>query len=295
MGIQAVVAAPILDRAGEVIGALYGNRRGRGTSSFARGADATPLTELEATLTEVLASSVAAGLARLEQEKAALAARVQFEQFFTPELARYLADQPDLLEGRDAEITLLFCDIRGFSRISERIGPAQTVHWVGDVLESLSDCVLARGGVLVNYMGDELLAMWGAPEKQDDHSKRACDAGLAMLARLPELNARWQSVLGEPIQVGIGINTGMACVGNMGSRRKFVYGPQGDTVNLASRVQGATKYLQAPILLTGSTQMRLDDGFKTRRLCQVRVVNIARPVDLYELRAPEEPGWEALQ
>ena len=82
------------------------------------------ITELEARLVELLASGVAAGLARLEQEQAALAARVQFEQFFTPELARQLALQPDLLKGRDTEVTLLFCDIRGFSRISERLGPA---------------------------------------------------------------------------------------------------------------------------------------------------------------------------
>jgi adenylate cyclase len=289
VGLQAVVAAPILNPAGDVIGALYGMRRGR---SMASGA---PLTELEATLTEVLASTVAAGLARLEQERAALAARVQFEQFFTPELARYLTEQPDLLEGRNAEVTLLFCDIRGFSRISERMGPLQTIHWVSDVLESLSECVLARQGVLVNYMGDELLAMWGAPEKQEDHACRACRAALEMRARLPELNARWQQTVGEPIRIGIGINTGMACVGNMGSKRKFVYGPQGDTVNLASRVQGATRYLRSPILITGSTRERLDAAFTARRLCQVRVVNIARPVDLWELRAPNEPGWTALQ
>jgi adenylate cyclase len=289
MGVQAVVAAPILDREGKVIGALYGNRRGRGPAS------GVPLTELEATLTEVLASSVAAGLARLEQERAALAARVQFEQFFTPELARYLADQPDLLEGRDAEVTLLFCDIRGFSRIAERMGPAQTIHWVSEVLESLSECVLARRGVLVNYMGDELLAMWGAPEKQEDHARLACRAALEMRARLPELNTRWQETVGEPIRIGIGINTGMACVGNMGSKRKFVYGPQGDTVNLASRVQGATRYLRSPILITGSTRERLDAEFSARRLCQVRVVNIARPVDLWELRTADEPGWPALK
>jgi adenylate cyclase len=289
VGVQAVVAAPILSPAGEVIGALYGNRRGRGMASGG------PLTELEATLTEVLAGSVAAGLARLEQERVALAARVQFEQFFTPELARYLTEQPDLLQGRDAEVTLLFCDIRGFSRISERMGPAQTIHWVSEVLESLSECVLARQGVLVNYMGDELLAMWGAPEKQEDHACRACRAALEMRARLPELNARWQETVGEPIRIGIGINTGMACVGNMGSKRKFVYGPQGDTVNLASRVQGATRYLRSPILITGSTRECLDPSFSARRLCQVRVVNIARPVDLWELRGPDESAWQALK
>jgi adenylate cyclase len=130
-GVEAFVAAPILDRHGAVIGALYGDRREGGPASPG------PITELEAMLVEVLARGVAAGLARLEQEQAALAARVQFEQFFTPELSRQLSLQPDLLKGRDAEVTVLFCDIRGFSRISERLGPAGTVEWVGDVMAAL--------------------------------------------------------------------------------------------------------------------------------------------------------------
>ena len=85
---------------------------------------------------------------------------------------------------------------------------------------------------------------------------------------------------------GIGINTGMARVGNMGSRHKFKYGPLGNTVNLASRVQGATKYLRSPILITGSTNRQIGEGFLVRRLCQVRVVNIVEPVELHELAAP---------
>src|SRR5262249_55483309 len=161
-------------------------------------------------------SGVAAGLARLEQEQAALAAQVRFEQFFTPELSRQLAARPGLLESRDCEVTALFCDIRGFSRISERLGPAQTVTWMSDVLGSLSDCVLAHRGVLVNYVGDELLAMWGAPEEQPDHAMLACRAALAMLEQLPVLSRRWRDLLQEEMSFGIGINTGQACVGNIG-------------------------------------------------------------------------------
>jgi len=284
--VEAVVAAPILDRNGTVIGALYGDRR-QGTGS----ASAGPITEVEGMLVELLARGVAAGLARLEQEQTAAALRVQFEQFFSPELARHLARQPDLLKGRDAEVTILFCDIRGFSRISERLGPAQTLEWIGDVLEILSDCVRAEGGVLVDYIGDELMAMWGAPDEQPDHARRACRAALDMLARLPELNDRWQSVLKEPMGIGVGVNTGPARVGNTGSRHKFKYGPLGNTVNLASRVQGATKYLQCKLLITGATQARLDDGFATRRLCRVRVVNIAEPLELYELVPGDSAGW----
>jgi adenylate cyclase len=284
--IDAVVAAPILDRHGTVIGALYGDRRQKlGSASTER------ITELKAMLVEVLARGIAAGLARLEQEQAVLAARVQFEQFFTPELSRQLARQPDLLQGRDTEVTILFCDIRGFSRISEHLGPARSVEWISDVMGALSDCVRAHAGVLVDYVGDELMAMWGAPEEQTDHTQLACRAALAMLDQVPKLNERWQTVLKEPMEVGIGINTGLARVGNIGSHHKFKYGPLGNSVNLASRVQGATKYLKCKLLITGETQAALDSSFATRRLCPVRVVNIAEPVALYELVPSNQPGW----
>lgn len=283
---QSLVAAPILDRRGEVIGVLYGDRGGAGRSGAFR-----PITKMEALLVELLAGGVAAGLSRLEHEQAALRAQVQFEQFFTPELAHHLAVQPDLLKGREAEVTLLFCDIRGFSRISERLGPSGTVEWVSTALEAFSDCVLAHRGVLVDYVGDELIAMWGAPVEQPDQAALACNAALGMLAQLPGLNERLRGLVAEPMGLGIGINTGVARVGNVGTKHKFKYGPLGNTVNLASRVQGATKFLKTRILITHSTRARLEPGFEVRRLAKVRVVGISEPVDLYELAQPGEPEW----
>src|SRR5438105_2825065 len=145
-------------------------------------------------------------------------------------------------------------------------------------MTALSRCVLAHRGVLVDYIGDELVAMWGAPEKPIEPARLACRAALDMLATLPTLNERWQAMLQEPIQIGIGLNTGRAWVGNTGSEQKFKYGPLGNTVNLASRVQGATKYLACPLVITQSTEAELEGSFETRRLATVRVVNIADPV-----------------
>jgi adenylate cyclase len=286
-GVKAVVAAPILDRRGQVIGSLYGERRLHNQT--------TPITKLEAMLVEVLAGGVAAGLARVEEEKAALRLRVQFEQFFSPNLARKLVDNPDLLKGQDALVSILFCDIRGFSRISERLGPAGTVPWIAGVMEVLSDCIWEQDGVVLEYVGDEVRGMWGAPDLQPDHAARACRAGLAMMKRLPELSEKWLPVLGERMDLGIGIHTGPAWVGNVGSQKKFKYGPQGNAMSLASRVQGATKYLKNHVLITGDTQACLDPTFATRHLCRVRVVNIAQPVDLYELVEPGKIGWSHLQ
>jgi adenylate cyclase len=288
-GVRALVAAPILDAHGEVIGALYGDRRSQLGSSQA------DITELEATLVELLACGVAAGLARVEQERAALEARVQFEQFFSSELAQHIETDPSMLTGKDAEITVLFCDIRGFSRISERLGPAQTVSWISSVMGVLSDCVIEHQGVLVDYIGDELMAMWGAPDARDDHAQLACRAALDMLRRLPELNEQWQEELGEPIDVGIGISSGVARVGNTGTHRKFKYTPLGNTVNVASRVQGATSQVRTSPLITGATAAMLGDEFVTRRVCRVRVKNIHEPIDLYQLNASPSPAWLELK
>ncbi len=279
--LDAFVTSPILDREGHVIGAIYGHR--------VQGSGGAPnITELEALLVETLACGVAAGLSRLDQERSSLARKVQFEQFFSAELAEQLDSHPDLLAGRDAEVTVMFCDIRGFSSVTERLGPTQTMDWIGGVLSPLSDCVAGTGGVLVDYVGDELMAMWGAPTPQPDHAIRAGEAARAMLRAAPEIDSIWQQVTGATTAFGIGINSGLARVGNVGSRRKFKYGPLGNCVNLASRVQGATKYLRVPAIVTGVTRRLLDNSFRVRRLCSVRVVNIAEPVDLFELALDEQ-------
>ena len=154
-GVDSIVAAPILDREGTVIAVLYGERRLN--SMVATG---KRISNLDAMLIDLLASGVAAGLARIEQERAALSFQTQLEQFFTPSLARQLSSRPELLNGQDLEISTLFCDIRGFSRISRNHGPTFTLEWTHDVLSTLSDCVLEHEGVLVDYIGDELMAMW---------------------------------------------------------------------------------------------------------------------------------------
>src|SRR5262249_52487108 len=150
------------------------------------------ISELEARLVEFLARAVAAGLARQQEERKALAARVQFEQFFTRDLARQLPSDPLMLEGQEREVTVMVWDIRGFSGVSHKLGAATTIKWVRDVLDEMSEDVLKEDGVLVDYIGDELMAMWGAPGEQPDHAARACRAALAILERIPELNNRWR-------------------------------------------------------------------------------------------------------
>jgi adenylate cyclase len=287
VGISAVVASPILVD-GEVVGAIYGDRR-----RYASPGLPPNISKIDAMMMDVLAACVASGVARMKiKEKAD-----QYKHFFGPDLARHIEDQPERIklieEGEESEITLLFCDIRNFSAISERIGPKPTVRWVNEAMSMLSDCVLAHEGLIVDYIGDELMAMWGAPKEQPDHADRACRAALDMIDLLPEMNKRFLGEIGTHMDVGIGINSGVAHVGNTGSRHKFKYGPLGNTVNVASRVQGVTKHLKVRLLITEATKQALGAGFATRRIGQVKVVNIGEPVSLYELAEAGNEKWEA--
>lgn len=214
-----------------------------------------------------------------------------FEQHFTPELARELARNPDpmKMQARQAEVSVLFCDIRHFSSVSERLGPAQTIDWLSGVMGEFSSIVIEHGGVLVDYTGDELMAMWGAPNEQPNHAELACRTAIGIMESLEALNEKWEPVVGAETKVGIGINTGEALVGNVGTHRKFKYGPLGTVVNLASRVQGATKFLKSPLLISGYTARQLPESMSTRRLCQVRVQNINTPVNLHELELHGTP------
>lgn len=290
-GVHSVIAAPILDATGQVIGVFYGEGR--------RGTDRRPprtMTDLEAKLFELLAYGVASGLARVSQERKLIAERVRFEQFFTPELARELQARGDeMLAAREADVTVLFCDIKGFSRISSQSGALLAIEWVREVLSELSDCVAEFQGVLVDYGGDSLEALWGAPLPATDHAAQACRAAIHMRETLPALNERWQARLGQVTDISIGINSGRAQVGNIGSRRKFKYGAFGTTVNLASRVQSATKFLGTSILASRATVEQAGMEYAFRRLATVRTVNIAEPVELYELESRPTATWQLLR
>ncbi len=283
-GIHAVVASPVLRRDGEVVGSLYGVRNGRSPTP------STQIRPLEAKIVQLLASTIAVGLARQEQEAEAVRSRVQFEQFFSPVLARELARNPNLLEGRERLVTILFADLRGFSKLSERIGPAEICRIVSDVMDVLTTRIAEHHGVVVDYQGDGLMAMWNAPQDEPDHAERAARTGLLLIDDMTEVSRSWHRVVGADLEIGVGINTGSAQVGNIGSRRKFKYGPMGATVNVASRVEGATKQLGAPVLVTNSTRALLSESFASRRVCRARLAGMQEPIDLFEIRASDGSG-----
>lgn len=282
-GLQRAVASPIFDENRQIVAILYADKHA-GTASD------RPISLLQASLLDVIASAVSAGLLRQRDAEFRAAAG----QFFSKGVLDRLSSQKDLLEGRDTEVSILSCDIRGFSAIAHRVGPAETIHWINDVLTCLSECVLAEDGVVVDYIGDALMAMFGAPELQSDHADRACRAAYEMLRLVPMLSDRYKELVDGKFGIGIGVNSGQARVGNTGSRVKFKYGPLGNTVNMASRIEGITKQIGVPGLMTGSTKAALTGTVLSRRLTAVRVVGIPEPVQLYEIQPDDSPARKDL-
>jgi adenylate cyclase len=174
-------------------------------------------------------------------------------------------------------------DVRGFSGLAERLAPATTYALMAELLDALTVAVHGTGGVVVDYYGDGLEAMWNAPNPQPDHARRACATALEMHRAVAEIAAAWAARVGGAVRVGVGIHTGRALVGNAGSRTRVKYGPRGAAVNLASRVEGATKELGVATLLTADTVARAGADLSVRPVGTVALRGLAEPVALFEL------------
>ena len=215
--------------------------------------------------------------------------REELERFLPGKVLESAINHDVLLEKpKYTDITVMVCDIRGFSRICEARDPGDTIRWISDVMNELSSLILSCGGTIVDYVGDEIMAMWGSPIETDDHSSSACQCALKLQRTVSELSRKWYPVLNSAWDVGIGLHTGMAVCGNTGSKLRIKFGPFGNTVNLASRVQGTTRYLQSSILITGAVKRRIGSHAVARRICRMRVNNLREPVELYELLEPDQ-------
>ncbi len=272
---QALVVAPVLDASGQLVAAIYGVRNTHG-SNRRRG-----IRPLEARLVQLLAESVAVGIARLQQETEAARTRVLLEQAFSPTVAEYIQQHPESLEGQHRDVTLMFADLRGYTTLAETMSPADCYGLLGDVMEALTQVVIRQRGVVVDYYGDGLLALWNAPLEQSNHADLACSAAVEMFEALPPVAAQWQDRLNGPLELGIGIHSGPAHVGNAGTRSRLKYGPRGNTVNVASRVQAASKQLQLPLVITAATQTKLSDKFFTLRVCTAKLPGLEKPAELF--------------
>ncbi len=215
-----------------------------------------------------------------------------FDRYLSPDLVKRIANDPGQLElgGEERPMTVLFCDIRSFSAISEKLKPTEIIGFLISFLTPMTDLLLGRKATIDKYIGDAILAFWNAPLDDPDQYSNSARAALEMVARLKTLNSEMaaQTVLPWPgeVKIGIGINAGPCCVGNMGSEQRLSYSLIGDTVNLASRIEGLTKYYGVQVAIGSALHGELPD-FATLVIDMVRVVGRATPETVYVLLGDE--------
>jgi adenylate cyclase len=215
----------------------------------------------------------------------------EFSTVLAPTVVDELLKNPELagLGGAEKELTVMFSDIRGFTSISEKMTPDGLTQFLNEYLTPMTEILMERRGTLDKYMGDAIMAFWGAPVEQPDHAVRACLAALDMMEKLEILQAKWISEGKPPIDIGIGLNSGLMRVGFMGSERMRNYTLLGDNVNLGSRLEGVNKQYGTNIIISEYTVGLLGGACYCRELDAIRVKGKHEPVTIFELRGAGEP------
>ncbi len=223
-----------------------------------------------------------------------------FKHYVSPTVIDDMLKDPDRLHlgGEEKELTVLFSDLAGFTGYSERYAPQEMISILSEYFEKMTEQIFDHQGTLKEYVGDELMAIFGAPLEQADHAQRACAAALAMRQRLDEMLDEWDRLDCPPLKTpGVacphltartGINSGPMLIGNLGSRYRFSYGALGDQVNLGSRLEGLNKVYGTKILIGENTARLVGDSFLLREIDLVRVKGRQQPSSIYELLAKSD-------
>ena len=228
----------------------------------------------------------------LVEEKEKRRVRTAFGQYLSPEVIRRLLLSPRLVEPKKTDITVMFSDIRGFTTISEQLDAQELALFLNQYLSDMTSLVFEFQGTLDKYIGDAVMAFWGAPFDEADHAVNGCKTALRMMERVRAMQQTWKSQGKPHLDIGIGLNTGVASVGNMGSVLRYGYTALGDTVNLSSRLEGLNKDYGTHIIVNESTYAATREAnFVYRELDLIRVKGKLQPVTIYELIGQRgEPG-----
>ncbi len=243
------------------------------------------------TIEQIVVFIAIIGFRILTEEENVKYIRQTFSKFVSADVVDELLKHPDnlALGGSKKEITIFFSDIRGFTTISEALGPEELVKLLNEYLSAMTDLVIEYKGTIDKYMGDAIMAFWGAPVPLEDHAYYACVAALAQLDYLKILQQRWVERNVPVIDIGIGLNSGPAVVGNMGSSHRMEYTCMGDTINLGSRLEGSNKMYGTNVIISEHTYEKVKDRVIARELDLVRVKGKTLPVRIYELMGIKNP------
>ncbi len=217
----------------------------------------------------------------LTEEKQKKEIKAVFSRFVNPNVVEELLESPPELGGVDKNITVLFSDIRNFTTLSEKLPPQKTINHLNKYFTAMTEIILKYNGTLDKYIGDEIMCFWGAPKPQDNHAELACKSALEQIKKLKELNKNWSESM--KINIGIGINSGIMTVGNVGSEGRMNYTVIGDNVNLGARLEGVNKTFGTNIIISESTYLLIKDKFNVRELDTIKVKGKKKPVKIYEL------------
>jgi adenylate cyclase len=216
--------------------------------------------------------------------------RSAFSRYLAPAVVEEIIASPAKLAlgGEVRELTLMFCDVRNFTSISEGLTASELTNFINELMTPLSDIILQERGTIDKFMGDAIMAFWNAPLDVDDHARRACRSAIGMAGTMAGLNRGWQErarIAGRPfspVMIGIGINTGQCCVGNLGSKQRFDYSAIGDEVNVTSRLEGLTKLYGLPVV-AGEPTVNRCPGLDVIEIDLIKVKGRARPVRIFGL------------
>ena len=207
----------------------------------------------------------------------------RLSRFFSPDVLREVVRDRDgrLLRPRRRLVTILFSDIRGFTTISERLQPEQVDEMLREYLSVMTEVVFRHRGTVDKYIGDGIMALYNAPREDSEHALNAIRTALEFQERVIPFSARWEAKLGVPIRCGVGINSGEAVVGSLGSKQRNEYTAIGDPVNLAARLESVTKDYRVPIIISEYTYELVRGRFPTHELDTVTVKGKSQPVKIY--------------
>jgi adenylate cyclase len=241
--------------------------------------------QLGLSLALILPSLTIAGVKFLREENQKRFIKNAFSHYLAPNVIEKIIQNPDSLKlgGESREITIFFSDVAKFSALSEKLSPTELVARLNEYLSEMTDIILAHGGTVDKYEGDAIMAFFGAPQSFEDHALRCCLASIDQKKRLRELQEGWRLRGVDELHVRMGMNSGVAVVGNMGSRSRMDYTVMGDSVNLASRLEGANKYYGTSAMISQSTYNAAKDDIEARKLDVVRVVGKQEAIAIYEL------------
>jgi adenylate cyclase len=213
-----------------------------------------------------------------------------FKQYLSPAVIDELIAHPERLKlgGERRELSIFFSDMQGFTSVSEALTPEELTALLNDYLSAMTDIIQEEGGTIDKYEGDAIIAFWNAPLDLPDHATRAVRAALRCQVKLAELRPVFKARVGKDLFMRVGINSGPAVVGNMGSHTRFDYTMLGDAVNLASRLEGINKQYGTYTMISASTLKLAPDAYPVRELSRVAVVGRKEPVTVYEPMLPEE-------